>query len=157
MSKSAENDNSRINLTDTAADIRRKIKRCKTDEYKGLEFDNSERPECNNLLNIYMAVTNRTKDEIAVEVKEMSWGDFKPILAEAVVTHLEPIQLKYNELMKDEAYLDSVLLEGQMAAGKFRGRGVIELWGLLIYIGPVLFHVEWFLRQLALMFFYHIL
>ena len=57
MSKSAELDNSRINLNDDPATIARKIKKCKSDEFTGLEWDNPERPEATNLLNIYQAVT----------------------------------------------------------------------------------------------------
>ena len=34
--------------------------------------------------------------------------------------------------------------------------GVIELWGLLLYTSGALFHVEWCIRQTALVFFYHI-
>ena len=46
----------------------------------------------------------------------MSWGQFKPVLTNAVVEHIAPIQSKYNELMTDEGYLDGVLLEGQRGA-----------------------------------------
>ena len=53
MSKSDPNDGSRINLMDDADTIKRKIKRCKTDDSMGLEWDNPARPECTNLLNIY--------------------------------------------------------------------------------------------------------
>merc|ERR1711871_695530 len=96
MSKSAENDNSRINL---------------------LEWDNPDRPECTNLLNIYQSVSpGKTKDEILNEVGTMNWGTFKPHLAEAVITHLEPIQKKYNEIISDEAYLEGILKDGQLAA-----------------------------------------
>ena len=57
MSKSAENDNSRINLLDPPNVIVKKIKKCKTDNgYEGLEWDNPDRPECTNLLTIYQAV-----------------------------------------------------------------------------------------------------
>lgn len=118
MSKSAENDNSRINLLDTPADIRRKIKRCKTDEFKGLEFDNAERPECNNLLNMYMSVTGLSREEVLANVGDMSWGEFKPVLAEAVVEHVEPIQLRYEELMQDTEYLEAVLADGHAAASE---------------------------------------
>jgi hypothetical protein len=42
--------------------IMNKIKRCKTDSFPGLEFDNPERPECNNLLSIYQIITGKTKE-----------------------------------------------------------------------------------------------
>lgn len=62
MSKSAENDGSRINLLDSPDVISKKIQRCKTDAFVGLEWDNPERPECSNLLNIYQSVTGKTKE-----------------------------------------------------------------------------------------------
>ena len=46
----------------------------------------------------------------------MSWGQFKPLLADAVVAHIAPIQKTYNEVMADQAYLDRVLRDGQDAA-----------------------------------------
>jgi tryptophanyl-tRNA synthetase len=116
MSKSSENDNSRINLLDSPELITKKIKKCKTDLYTGLEWDNNDRTECTNLLTIYQAVTGKTKEEIAAEVSEMSWGSFKPILADAVVAHIEPIQKKYKEVISDEAYLNKVLADGQESA-----------------------------------------
>ncbi|KAJ1443505.1 hypothetical protein B484DRAFT_412555 [Ochromonadaceae sp. CCMP2298] len=116
MSKSAENDNSRINLLDSPEVILRKIKKCKTDTFDGIEWGNPDRPEATNLLNIYQSVTDKSKDEIIAEVGGMTWGQFKPVLAEAVVAHLEPIQRRYFEVMADEAYLNSVLREGQAAA-----------------------------------------
>lgn len=116
MSKSAENDNSRINLLDPPDLIAKKIKKCKTDLFEGLEWDNADRPECTNLLNMYQAVTFKSREEILKEVGSMSWGQFKPVLADAVVAHIDPIQKRYNEVMADEAYLNKVLADGQEAA-----------------------------------------
>lgn len=117
MSKSDANDCSRINVLDPPKVIRDKIKRCKTDATKGLEWDNPERPEATNLLNIYLAVQpGRTKEYIIDEVKEMSWGEFKPLLADAVVAHLEPIQKRYSEVRQDELYLNGVLKDGAATA-----------------------------------------
>lgn len=112
MSKSAENDASRINLTDSLATIKKKFKKCKTDSYEGLEFDNPDRPECNNLLSIYQLVANKTKEEVLTECQDMRWGTFKPLLGDAVAEHIAPIQEHYNELMEDKTYLCSVLKEG---------------------------------------------
>ncbi|MDM7325588.1 MAG: tryptophan--tRNA ligase, partial [Thermosynechococcus sp. Uc] len=50
MSKSDPSELSRINLLDPPDEIRRKIKRCKTDSIRGLTFDDPNRPEANNLL-----------------------------------------------------------------------------------------------------------
>jgi len=117
MSKSDENDKSRINVLDPPNVIRDKIKSCKTDAIPGLEWDNPNRPEATNLLNIYLAVQpGRTKEEILVEVEDLSWGEFKPLLADAVVAHLEPIQQKYHEIRSNEGFLQQVLAEGADAA-----------------------------------------
>lgn len=118
MSKSAESDMSRINLLDTPAEIQKKIKRCKTDTFEGLEFDNPERPEAQNLLGIYQLVTGKSREEVQAECGAMRWGDFKPVLADAVVAHLEPVQRRYNEVVGEEGYLDRVLREGAEAANE---------------------------------------
>jgi tryptophanyl-tRNA synthetase len=98
MSKSATSDLSRINLLDTPDEIANKIKRCKTDSVVGMEFGNEERPECNNLLAIYQLVSGKTQQEVVEECAEMSWGQFKPVLTEALVMHLQPIQVTCTEL-----------------------------------------------------------
>ena len=67
MSKSAENDASRINLLDTPDEIARKIKRCKTDAIKGIAYAD-DRPEANNLLGIYEAMTGKTKEEVPAKL-----------------------------------------------------------------------------------------
>lgn len=115
MSKSAPSDQSRINLLDSKDLITNKIKRCKTDSFPGLEFDNPERPECNNLLSIYQLITGKTKQEVAEECQTLNWGAFKPLLTDALIDHLHPIQVRYAEIMSDPGYLDNVLAEG---AGK---------------------------------------
>lgn len=117
MSKSDPSDMSRINLLDSPETIQNKIKRCKTDPTRGLEFDNPDRPECNNLLTLYMLLASKTKDDVAEECREMGWGQFKPVLMEAAIAHLQPIQTKYHAIMADPAYLDSVLRDGREKAG----------------------------------------
>jgi tryptophanyl-tRNA synthetase len=113
MSKSAESDGSRINLLDSPEDIRRKIKRCKTDSFLTIEWDNPDRPEATNLLTIYQAVTNKTREEILQETSSMNWGSFKNILADAIVNHLSPVQQKYKEVIKEESYLEDILQDGK--------------------------------------------
>ncbi|KAG6542381.1 hypothetical protein Mapa_016210 [Marchantia paleacea] len=112
MSKSAPSDQSRINLLDTRDEIVRKVTRCKTDSFTGMEFDNPDRPECTNLLGIYQLVSGKTKEEVVEEVKDMNWGQFKPLLADALVEHLTPIQKRYGEVVAEPAYLDGILKEG---------------------------------------------
>ena len=116
MSKSDPSDLSRINLLDTPEQIQQKIKRCKTDPIKGLTFDDPERPECNNLLTLYMLLSGKTKQEVASECQDMGWGQFKPLLTQTAIAALKPIQDKYQAVMADKGYLESVLRDGRQKA-----------------------------------------
>lgn len=116
MSKSDPSELSRIDLLDTPEEIKRKIKKCKTDPIKGLEFDNPERPECHNLLSLYQLLSEKTKEEVAAQCQDMGWGQFKPLLTETTISALQPIQEKYYSLMADRALLDSVLIDGAAKA-----------------------------------------
>lgn len=118
MSKSDPAELSRISLLDSPEEIKRKIKKCKTDPIKGLEFDNSERPECHNLLSLYQLLADKKKEEVQAECADMGWGQFKPLLVETTVAALEPIQTKYNELMSERTYLESVLKNGALQANE---------------------------------------
>mmetsp|Transcript_7982 Transcript_7982/g.18202 ORF Transcript_7982/g.18202 Transcript_7982/m.18202 type:complete len:424 (-) Transcript_7982:27-1298(-) len=125
MSKSDPSDLSRINLLDSPEVIDKKIKKCKTDAASGIEWDNPERPECTNLLNIYKSVSGKSKEDILAEVQHMQWGQFKPLLSEAVIDHLKPIQDKYKDLMEDQSYLKKVLLDGANSADEIAGQTLL--------------------------------
>ena len=83
---------------------------------RGLEFDNADRPECHNLLTLYMILSGQTKEAVAQECAEMGWGQFKPLLAETLVEALKPIQDKFHSLMGDRTYLESILRDGRAKA-----------------------------------------
>ena len=116
MSKSDPSEQSRINLLDTPEEIEKKIKRCKTDPVRGLVFDDPERPECNNLLGLYMILSGQSKETVAAECRDMGWGQFKPLLAETTIAALKPIQDKYREIRSQPDYLRSVLHQGREKA-----------------------------------------
>ena len=137
MSKSDPSDLSRINLLDSPDEITKKIKRCKTDPIKGLEFDNPERPECNNLLSLYMLLAQKTKEEVAAECQDMGWGQFKPLLTEATVAALEPIQQKYQAVMDDQGYLESVLREGREKAEAIANATLLRVKAAMGYSMPL--------------------
>ena len=116
MSKSDPNEGSRITLLDPPELITKKIKRAKTDPERGLEFGNPDRPETDNLLGLYAILSGKGREQAAAECCEMGWGQFKPLLAEATVNALEPIQARYRELMQDPTELDQVLSTGREKA-----------------------------------------
>ncbi|MEB3293505.1 MAG: tryptophan--tRNA ligase [Synechococcales bacterium] len=116
MSKSDPSDLSRLNLLDSPETIAQKIKKCKTDPVRGLEFDNPDRPECHNLLTLYLLLSGKEKATVVEECRDMGWGQFKPLLTETAIAALAPIQEKYQVIMDDRGYLESVLREGKEKA-----------------------------------------
>lgn len=137
MSKSDPSDLSRINLLDPPDQIQYKIKRCKTDPMRGLTFDDPARPECDNLLTLYMLLSGQAKETIAAECQDMGWGQFKPLLTEVVVNALQPIQEKYHAIMNDRGYLESVLREGRQKAAAIADETLRQVKTALGYSLPL--------------------
>jgi tryptophanyl-tRNA synthetase len=114
MSKSDASDYSRINLTDDAETIAQKIRKAKTDpeplpsEEKGLE----NRPEADNLVGIFAALAERSKDSVLREFGGGQFSSFKNALVELCVTKLSPIADEMRRLTADPAHIDAILIEG---------------------------------------------
>jgi tryptophanyl-tRNA synthetase len=136
MSKSDPSDLSRINMLDTPEQIQHKIKRCKTDPVRGLTFG-SERPECNNLLSLYMILSNQTKAAVAAECQDMGWGQFKPLLTETLIAALKPIQDKYHAIMAEPGYIQSVLHQGREKAEAIANPTLAKVKAALGYSVPL--------------------
>ncbi|WP_315790694.1 tryptophan--tRNA ligase [Fischerella sp. JS2] len=137
MSKSDPSELSRINLLDSPDEIVKKIKKCKTDPTRGLEFDHPERPESNNLLTLYMLLSGKTKEEVAAECQDMGWGQFKPLLTETVINALKPIQAKYQSIMDDRGYLESVLRHGKHKAEAVANQTLAKVKTAMGYSTPL--------------------
>jgi tryptophanyl-tRNA synthetase len=136
MSKSDPSDLSRINMLDTPEQIQHKIKRCKTDPVRGLTFG-PERPECNNLLSLYMILSNQTKAAVAAECQDMGWGQFKPLLTETLIAALKPIQDKYHAIMAEPGYIQSVLHQGREKAEAIANPTLAKVKAALGYSMPL--------------------
>lgn len=114
MSKSDPSDMSRINMTDDADTIAKKIRKAKTDpealpsEIEGLE----DRPDARNLVNIFAALSDQTVEQVLADVGGKQFGEFKPMLAELAVSKLSPISAEMSRLMGEEAEIDRILARG---------------------------------------------
>ena len=119
MSKSDPSDMSRINMTDNAETIAKKIRKAKTDpdglpsEVAGLEG----RPEARNLVNIYAALADSSVEAVLGHAGGKQFSEFKPMLVDIAVEKLAPISTKMAQLMQDPAAIDQVLKDG---AGRAR-------------------------------------
>ena len=126
MSKSDPSDMSRINLADDPDEVMKKVKKAKTDpeplpsERKGLE----DRAEALNLVTIYAALTNSSVDAVLDQHGGQGFGQFKPMLGEALVETLKPISARFTQLLEDREALDAILARG---AAQARERAVPTL------------------------------
>ena len=117
--ESDPSDASRINMTDDADAIAKKIRKAKTDpeplpsEAEGL----AERPEARNLVNIYAALSEQTVEQVMAEVGGRPFSEFKPLLADLAVDKLAPISTEMARYMQDPAEIDRILKDG---AGRAR-------------------------------------
>ena len=103
MSKSDPSDMSRLNMTDDADALAKKIKKAKTDAEalpETLEGLNG-RPEARNLVNIYAALNEMTPQAVIDEFAGQQFGSFKPKLADLAVAKLAPISSEMSRLMQE--------------------------------------------------------
>jgi tryptophanyl-tRNA synthetase len=118
MSKSEESDMTRINLTDDAETIAKKIRKARTDpeplpsEVKGLQG----RPEAENLVGIYAALAETGKDEVLRDFGNAPFSKFKESLAELAASRLTPIGGEIKRLMADPVEIDRILDDGAARA-----------------------------------------
>ncbi len=111
MSKSAPSEASRIELTDDADAVRRKVSRAVTDSGDKI-VSGPDKPALTNLLTIMGALTGKSIAELEEEFGGTGYKEFKEALAETIVAALEPIQGRHAELEKDSDAIDAVLTAG---------------------------------------------
>ena len=114
MSKSDPSDTSRINLTDTADTIARKIKKATSDNdvLPSEIADLTKRAEAKNLVTLYAVLQNKTVADVMPHVAGKGWSDFKAMLADVAVEKIAPIGREMNRLMQDKGELDRILNTG---------------------------------------------
>jgi tryptophanyl-tRNA synthetase len=136
MSKSDPSELSRINMTDDADTIARKIQKAKTDpeplpsEDAGL----ASRPEADNLVGIFAALANKSKAQVLKEFGGSQFSTFKTALAELAVARLGPVNAEMSRLLADPGEIDRVLADGAARARRLAApvmRQVKEIVGFL--------------------------
>jgi tryptophanyl-tRNA synthetase len=118
MSKSDPSDYARINLLDDADTIVQKVRKARTDPdplpetVEGL----AGRPEADNLVGLYAALSGATKAAVLGEFAGQGFGAFKPRLADLVAGVVAPIGEEMRRLMNDPAEIDRVFADGAARA-----------------------------------------
>lgn len=114
MSSSDASDLSRLNLTDDADELAKKIRKAKTDPNPLPDTldELADRPEARNLINIYAGLSNAAPQDVLSRFAGAEFSAFKPALADLAVETLSPITLEMRRLMDDTDHVDQVLRDG---------------------------------------------
>jgi tryptophanyl-tRNA synthetase len=138
MSKSDPSEYSRINMTDNADTIALKVRKAKTDpdplphEVKGLE----NRPEAANLVSIYAALAETSREAVLAEFGGKMFSVFKPALSDLAVAKLGPIGQEMSHLLKDRGLIDGILHKGSERANEIARHHVAELHDIVGILRP---------------------
>ncbi|XP_053658598.1 tryptophan--tRNA ligase, mitochondrial [Anopheles marshallii] len=116
MSKSDPDPKSCIMLIDSPDIVLEKVKKSVTDFKSEVSFNPEERPGVSNLITIHSLVSGKTPDEICREVEGKNTGQYKLIVADALIEHLRPIRERMERYTQDVGFLASVIEEGSERA-----------------------------------------
>ena len=107
-----------INIMDESSVIVKKFKSAVTDLDGVIRFDRESKPGISNLLGIYSAITGESVDSLVARFDGAGYGALKTELADVVVSHIEPIRNRAEELLSDPAELDRLLAKGAAKANE---------------------------------------
>jgi tryptophanyl-tRNA synthetase len=100
-----------VRLIDPPAVVRKKFKSAVTDSGREVRHT-PDKPGISNLIEIMSVATGESFSEIESRYDGQGYGSFKEEVGEAVVSLLEPIQQRYEQLRADEPRLHSLLARG---------------------------------------------
>lgn len=118
MSKSDESVGAYISMLDAPDVIRKKISRAVTDSGREVVYNPEEKAAVSNLMTIYALCADKSLDEVAAMYEGKGYGPFKKDLAEVVVSTLQPIQQRYNELLSTGEVQELLKVGAHRAAEK---------------------------------------
>ena len=117
MSKSDENENATIFLSDNPDTIIKKFKRAVTDSDNKI-YISDDKPGVSNLLTIYSCVRNIKINDAVAEFEGKGYGQLKQSVGEAVVEMIKPYKKEFDNIINDPVFLDNIMLEGAKKANK---------------------------------------
>jgi tryptophanyl-tRNA synthetase len=107
-----------VNIMDESSVIVKKIKSAVTDTDAAIRFDREAKPGVSNLLGIHSAISGQSIDALVAHFDGKGYGDLKGEVAEVVLSAVEPIRDRANELLADPAELDRLLAKGAAKANE---------------------------------------
>lgn len=128
MSKSDDNVNNFVLITEDPDKIMKKFKKAVTDSDGEIRYDEENKPGVSNLINIYGALKGLSTEEVEKAFAGLRYGDFKMAVGEACVETLNPIRARYEELMADKGYLDGIFKQNALRAGAYAEKTLKDVY-----------------------------
>ncbi|WP_340116448.1 tryptophan--tRNA ligase [Pelagibius sp. 7325] len=148
MSSSDPSDAARINMTDDADTVAKKIRRATSDsdllpDSSAIGADGQftaafreARPEAANLLTIYAALTDRGLTDVVDGFAGKGFADFKKELTDVAVASLGQMGEEMKRMVEDSQYVDSILREGAERARAIAQPIIDEVYDIVGFLRP---------------------
>ena len=129
MSKSDPSDYSRINMTDEPEEISKKIQKAKTDSlpFPDKSQDLENRPEINNLMNIFSSISKKKISELINEYSGKDFKKFKEDLSDLINQEVSKVSSEMKKLLSDKVYLEDLLRKGAQEAREIAQNNIAEI------------------------------
>ena len=125
--KMSESYGNAINISMTAEETAKRIKKSQTDSERMITFDPENRPGVSGLLSTAAICTGRSEIEIAEEIGMGGSGQLKKYVTEAVNSYFEPIRERRHRFENDLDYVKDVLAEGNRRANEIAKATLAEV------------------------------
>ncbi|MCX8528726.1 MAG: tryptophan--tRNA ligase [Rhodoluna sp.] len=136
MSKSAADPKGLINIMDDSAAVVKKIKSAVTDTDGVIKFDRESKPGISNLLGIHSAISGESVSELEQRFEGAGYGSLKGEVADVVVSAIEPIRNRTEELLSDPAELDRLLANGAARAAAVAELTLANVYDRIGFLKP---------------------
>ena len=126
MSKSDPDVRSRLLLTDSPDQIRRKVRVAVTDSERTVAYDWKNKPGISNLLELLSVSTSCPVEELSAEYRDVGYGRLKAAVAEALCEYLAPVRERYAGM--DDAEVARLMEEGAAEARRRAEISMATVW-----------------------------
>tara|TARA_Y100001970_G_scaffold290879_1_gene426088 strand:- start:953 stop:1954 length:1002 start_codon:yes stop_codon:yes gene_type:complete len=136
MSKSDDSDYSRIDLKDSPDEVRKKIKKAKTDSLPIPESlkNLQNKPESFNLISIYSDLIEKKPEEALKELQGKEYSFLKNKLTDVLIEKICPIGREIEKLMNDKTHLEKILIDGKEKAGSLAEHNLKEIKNIVGFL-----------------------
>ena len=131
MSKSSDDINGTIYFDDDKDTIMKKFKSSVTDSDDIIQYNLSEKKGISNLIDIYASINGMSHKEVEKTFMDSRYGEFKMAVGECVAEYLNPINLKFTELEKENiSEIVEINLQEAQASAELTIQEVNNILGL---------------------------